>query len=94
MLIALIQVKEEGWTGFFKGWQGPASLRKTLSINTLLLGFKFYLKYDILVNFLRLSGLRHNRIKNTNSKTKHIQMPCLVQTEALFDEDRGLSLQE
>ena len=40
------------------------------------------------------SGLRHNRIKNTNSKIKHIQMPCLVQTEALFDEPRGLSLQE
>ena len=39
-------------------------------------------------------GLRHNRIKNTKSKTKHIQMPCLVQTEPLFDEDRGLSLQE
>ena len=39
-------------------------------------------------------GLRHNRIKNTNSKIKHIQIPCLVQTEALFDEDRGLSLQE
>ena len=43
---------------------------------------------------LRLTGLRHNRIKNTNSKIKRIQMPCLVQTEALFDEDRGLSLQE
>ena len=41
-----------------------------------------------------VAGLRHNRIKNTNSKIKHIQMPCLVQTEALFDEDRGLSLQE
>ena len=40
------------------------------------------------------SGLRHNRIKNTNSKIKHIQMPCLVQTEALFDEDIGISLQE
>ena len=38
--------------------------------------------------------MRHNRIKNTNSKIKHIQMPCLVQTEALFDEDKGLSLQE
>ena len=39
-------------------------------------------------------GLRHNRIKNMNSKIKLIQMPCLVQTEALFDEDRGLSLTE
>ena len=43
---------------------------------------------------LIIPGLRHNRIKNTNSKIKHIQMPCLVQTEALFDEDRGLSLKE
>ena len=33
-------------------------------------------------------------MKNTNSKIKSIQMPCLVQIEALFDEDRGLSLQE
>ena len=40
------------------------------------------------------SGLRHNRMKNTNSKIKHIQMPCLVETEALFGEDRCLSLQE
>ena len=45
-------------------------------------------------NIGQKAGLRHNRIKNTNSKIKHIQMPCLVQTEALFDEDRGLSLQE
>ena len=41
-----------------------------------------------------MAGLRHNRIKNTNSKIKHIQITCLVQTEALFDEDRGLSLKE
>ena len=37
-------------------------------------------------------GLRYNRIKNTSNKIKHIQMPCLVQTDALFDRDRGLSL--
>ena len=29
-----------------------------------------------------------------NSKIKHIQMPCLVQIEALIVEDRGLALKE
>ena len=36
------------------------------------------------------TGLRHNRIKNTSSKIKHIQMPRLVQTEALYGGHRGL----
>ena len=40
------------------------------------------------------AGLRHNGIKNTISKIKHIQVPCLVHTDTLFDKDRGLSLQE
>ena len=40
------------------------------------------------------AGLRHNRINNTNSKIKGIQMPFLVQTVALFVESRGLSLTE
>jgi hypothetical protein len=38
--------------------------------------------------------LIHNRVKNMSSKIKHIHMPCLVQTEALFDEDKNISLQE
>ena len=29
------------------------------------------------------AGLRYNRIQNTSSKIKHIQMPCLVQTKAI-----------
>ena len=33
--------------------------------------------------------LRHNQIKNTSSKIKHIKMPCLVQRQALFSGDRG-----
>ena len=45
-----------------------------------------------MVEIFRRSG--HNRIQNTNSKIKHIQMPCLVQTEALIVEDKGLSLKE
>ena len=40
------------------------------------------------------AGLRHNFIQNTNSKIKHIQMPCIVQTYAFFDEDRGISLKK
>ena len=39
-------------------------------------------------------GLRHIRLKDTNSKIKHIQILCFVQTKAMFDEDKGLSLQE
>ena len=39
-------------------------------------------------------GLRRHRIKNTSSDFKHTRRPRLVQTEALFDEDGYLSLQE
>ena len=38
--IGLIQVKEEGWTGFSEGWQGCSEGNS----KTLLLGFTFYLK--------------------------------------------------
>ena len=41
-----------------------------------------------------ISGVRRHRIKNTSSDFKHTQRPCLVQTEALFDEDRCILLQE
>ena len=41
-----------------------------------------------------ITGLRRHHIKNTSSDFKQIQRPCLVQTEALFDENRCLSLQE
>ena len=43
---------------------------------------------DSIQEALAAAGLRHSRIKNTNSKIKHIQMPCLVKTDALFDEER------
>ena len=43
---------------------------------------------------LHRSGLRQHRIKNMSSDFKHTRRPRLDQTEALFDEDGYLSLQE
>ena len=45
-------------------------------------------------SYASIAGLRQHRIQNTSSDFKHTQRPCLVQTEALFDEDEYLSLQE
>ena len=47
--IGLIQVKEEGWTGFSKGWQGcsegnPSEQPCQPFFQTLLLRFKLYFK--------------------------------------------------
>ena len=43
---------------------------------------------------IKVTGLRRHRIKNTSNDLKGTQRPCLVQTEALLDEDGCLSLQE
>ena len=34
-------------------------------------------------------GLRHNQVNNTSSDFKQTRRLCLVETEALFDRDRG-----
>ena len=47
-----------------------------------------------ITNIDSVTGLRRHRIKNTSSGFKHTQRPRLVQTEALFDEDEYLSLQD
>ena len=40
------------------------------------------------------TGLRRHHINNKRSDFKHTRRPRLVQTEALFDEDGCLTLQE
>ena len=41
----------EGWQGCSEGFPEGKARGKTPSIPTLLLGFTFYIKYDILVIF-------------------------------------------
>ena len=53
------------------------------------LDYCFQISYTILNTKLRRHG-----IKNTSRDFKHTWRPRLVQTEALFNEDKCLSLQE